>query len=179
VDEYQDLSPLQDALIRQWIEQADRVYVAGDPDQSIYGFRGCRPDLFLSLPAEDRGARDGGNRPVSRRCAVRIMAVAERILGRPANVAPAPRAGQVGIFRPQSIETVAEQIEGAIQAYPGRPVFLLSRFKRHTRKIAREVAAAGIPCSGIRDPWIAPWGEGKIGRSPTRRGAGSVGLWGP
>ncbi|MDR9815179.1 MAG: UvrD-helicase domain-containing protein [Candidatus Methanoculleus thermohydrogenotrophicum] len=47
---------LQDALVRQWIDQADRVYVAGDPEQSIYRFRGCRPDLFLSLPAEDRGS---------------------------------------------------------------------------------------------------------------------------
>jgi hypothetical protein len=83
----------------------------------------------------------------------------------------------VGIFRPQSIETVAEQIEGAIQAYPGRPVFLLSRFKRHTRKIAREVAAAGIPCSGIRDPWIAPWGKAKIGRTSTSREAATVDLW--
>ncbi len=180
VDEYQDVSPLHDALIRQWIEHPDavRVYVAGDADQSIYGFRGCSPDLFLSLPAEDRGARDGSNRPVSHRCPVRIMEVAERILRHPANVAPSPRAGQVGIFRPQNIATVAEQIEGAIQAYPGRPVFLLSRFKRHTRLLARQVTAAGIPCSGIRDPKINRlWGKVKIGRTSTSREAATVDLW--
>jgi len=53
------------------------------------------PDLFKSLPARGPGeARDDGTRPISRRCAMRIMAEAERILGRPANVAPNSRPGR-------------------------------------------------------------------------------------
>ena len=177
VDEYQDLSPLQDALIRQWIEQADRVYVAGDPDQSIYGFRGCRPDLFLSLPAEDRGARDDGTRPISRRCAMRIMAEAERILGRPANVAPNSRPGRYGreVYT-HNPEALPARIEDALKAHPSGPVFVLSRFRRHVSKIARALAAMGIPCSGIRtDP--GPWGAAPIGKHKNPLERETVNVW--
>ena len=176
VDEYQDVSPLQDALIRQWIDQTDRVYVAGDPDQSIYGFRGCSPDLFLSLPAEDRGAHNG-NRPVSRRCAMRIMTEAERILGRPANVAPNSRPGRYGrevyTHNPGGLPA---RIEDALKAYPGGPVFVLSRFRRHVSKIMRDLAAAGIPCTGIRAD-SGPWGAVRIGRDKNTLERETVNLW--
>jgi len=177
VDEYQDLSPLQDALIRQWIEQADRVYVAGDPDQSIYGFRGGRPDLFKSLPAEDRGARDDGTRPISRRCAMRIMTEAERILGRPANVAPNSRPGRYGreVYT-HTPEALPARIEDALQAYPGGPVFILSRFRRHVTRIARDLAAAGIPCTGIRAD-SGPWGAARIGRQKNALEREKVNIW--
>lgn len=176
VDEYQDMSPLQDALVRQWIDQADRVYVAGDPDQSIYGFRGCSPDLFLSLPAEDRGARDG-NRPVSRRCAMRIMAEAERILGRPANVAPNSRPGRYGreVYTHNPAAFPA-RIEDALKAYPGGPVFVLSRFRRHVSKIMRDLAAVGIPCTGIRAD-SGPWGAVRIGRRKDALERETVNIW--
>ena len=176
VDEYQDMSPLQDALIRQWIDQADRVYVAGDPDQSIYGFRGCRPDLFLSLPAEDRGAHNG-DRPVSRRCAMRIMTEAERILGRPANVAPNSRPGRYGrevyTHNPGALPAL---IEDAVNAYAGGPVFILSRFRRHVSKIARTLAAMGIPCTGIRTD-TGPWGAAPIGKHKNPLERETVNLW--
>ena len=176
VDEYQDMSPLQDALVRQWIDQADRVYVAGDPDQSIYGFRGCSPDLFLSLPAEDRGAHNG-NRPVSRRCAMRIMAEAERILGRPANVAPNSRPGRYGrevyTHNPGGLPS---RIEDALKAYTGGPVFILSRFRRHVSKIMRDLAEAGIPCTGIRAD-SGPWGAVRIGRHKDTLERQTVNLW--
>lgn len=176
VDEYQDVSPLQDALIRQWIDQADRVYVAGDPDQSIYGFRGCSPDLFLSLPAEDRGARDG-NRPVSRRCAMRIMTEAERILGRSANVAPNSRPGRYGreVYT-HNPDALPARIEDALKAYPGGPVFVLSRFRKHVSKIARTLAAMGIPCSGIRTD-TGPWGAAPIGKHKNPLERETVNLW--
>ena len=176
VDEYQDVSPLQDALVRQWIDQADRVYVAGDPDQSIYGFRGCRPDLFLSLPAEDRGAHNG-NRPISRRCAMRIMAEAERILGRPANVAPNSRPGRyMREIYTHTPEALPARIEDALKAYPGGPVFVLSRFRKHVSKIARALAAMGIPCSGIRTD-SGPWGAARIGKHKETLERETVNVW--
>ena len=176
IDEYQDMSPLQDALVRQWIDQADRVYVAGDPDQSIYGFRGCSPDLFLSLPAEDRGAHNG-NRPISRRCAMRIMAAAERILGRPANVAPNSRPGRYGreVYS-HNPGALVSRIEDALQAYPGGPVFVLSRFRKHVSKIARALAAMGIPCSPIRTG-TGPWGATRIGKHKETLERETVNVW--
>ena len=47
VDEAQDLSPLQWAVVRKVIQYADRVYVAGDDDQAIYKWAGADVDYLI------------------------------------------------------------------------------------------------------------------------------------
>lgn len=47
VDEYQDTNPLQEALI-SLLSSTSRLFVVGDVKQSIYGFRGCEPNIFLN-----------------------------------------------------------------------------------------------------------------------------------
>ena len=49
VDEFQDLNPLQMALMELLLGPKACVTVVGDPDQSIYGFRGASPENFLGL----------------------------------------------------------------------------------------------------------------------------------
>ena len=49
VDEFQDISPLQYRLILAWNRERDELFVIGDPDQSIYGFRGSDPECFARL----------------------------------------------------------------------------------------------------------------------------------
>ncbi|QKJ25529.1 ATP-dependent helicase [Aquiluna borgnonia] len=41
VDEYQDISPLQQALLETWLGEREDVCVVGDPRQAIYGFAGA------------------------------------------------------------------------------------------------------------------------------------------
>lgn len=48
IDEAQDLTPLQLALVRQWGENMDTFVMVGDDDQAIYGFAGASPEAFLS-----------------------------------------------------------------------------------------------------------------------------------
>lgn len=50
VDEAQDLSPLQMALIRKWGEQAQYFVVVGDEDQLLYSWCGCVPESLLDPP---------------------------------------------------------------------------------------------------------------------------------
>ena len=55
VDEYQDLAPGLDRLVRQWALPADTdatLFAVGDPDQSIFAFSGAHPELLLSLADE-------------------------------------------------------------------------------------------------------------------------------
>lgn len=41
VDEYQDTSPIQDKIFRKLAEPENNIFVVGDENQSIYGFRGA------------------------------------------------------------------------------------------------------------------------------------------
>ena len=47
VDEFQDVSEVQYRLVRAWSGRS--LFVIGDPDQSIYGFRGASPRSFQRL----------------------------------------------------------------------------------------------------------------------------------
>ena len=49
VDEAQDLSPLQIALIRRWAGGAKRLVWVGDPDQGIYAFAGADGAALTAL----------------------------------------------------------------------------------------------------------------------------------
>ena len=49
VDEFQDLNALQHQLIYAWAQGNQSLFVIGDPDQSIYGFRGSDPQCFARL----------------------------------------------------------------------------------------------------------------------------------
>ena len=44
VDEFQDSNDVQFRLIRQWAQE--NIFIIGDPDQSIYGFRGSDARCF-------------------------------------------------------------------------------------------------------------------------------------
>lgn len=50
VDEFQDINRLQYENIRMLAEPENNLFIVGDDDQSIYGFRGARPDIMLSFP---------------------------------------------------------------------------------------------------------------------------------
>jgi DNA helicase-2/ATP-dependent DNA helicase PcrA len=55
VDEYQDTNEIQHLLLRYVAGERARVTVVGDPDQTIYEFRGARPDFILSRFGEEFG----------------------------------------------------------------------------------------------------------------------------
>ena len=50
VDEYQDVNPLQQALLDRWLGERDEICVVGDDYQTIYSFTGASPSHLLSFP---------------------------------------------------------------------------------------------------------------------------------
>lgn len=53
VDEAQDLSALQWAVVEKLCRNAKKVYVAGDDDQCIHEWNGAAPQHFINLQAEN------------------------------------------------------------------------------------------------------------------------------
>jgi DNA helicase-2/ATP-dependent DNA helicase PcrA len=56
VDEYQDINPVQEELISLLGQHCDSVFVVGDDDQSIYGWRGADVTRIQTFAQRHRGA---------------------------------------------------------------------------------------------------------------------------
>ena len=57
VDEFQDVNPLQSALLDRWLGGRDELCVVGDDYQTIFGFTGASPSYLLGFPERFPGAR--------------------------------------------------------------------------------------------------------------------------
>ncbi|WP_395656030.1 ATP-dependent DNA helicase UvrD2 [Nocardioides sp.] len=55
VDEFQDVSPLQSALLDLWLGGRDELCVVGDPAQTIYSFAGANADYLRDFPKKYPG----------------------------------------------------------------------------------------------------------------------------
>src|SRR5436305_12547706 len=49
IDEYQDVSPVQQRLLDAWLGDRDDLCVVGDANQTIYSFAGARPSYLLEF----------------------------------------------------------------------------------------------------------------------------------
>jgi len=78
VDEAQDLSPIQHALLRKALRHGGRLVAVGDPHQAIYGFRGADSDSMNRL----QQAFDCQRLPLSMsyRCPQNVVHYAQRLV---------------------------------------------------------------------------------------------------
>ncbi|CAB4623232.1 unannotated protein [freshwater metagenome] len=56
IDEYQDVSPVQRALLDAWRGTHSEVCVVGDPNQTVFGFAGASDEHLLRFESEFPGA---------------------------------------------------------------------------------------------------------------------------
>ena len=52
IDEFQDIAPQQYRLVRLLAAPENNLFIVGDDDQSIYGFRGAKPEIMLDFPKD-------------------------------------------------------------------------------------------------------------------------------
>ncbi|GAA3621231.1 ATP-dependent helicase [Microlunatus ginsengisoli] len=172
VDEYQDTDPAQVALLQTVAGDGRDVVVFGDPDQSIYAFRGAEargildfPDLFTTVA--------GARAPVvalgqTRRFGPRLLAASRSLVGRlgvprslPGEVfetfrspvcAPGTAKGRVEVFTCVSPGAEAEHIAELLRAahlrdgiaWPEMAVLVRSG-RRTIPMLGRALIAAGVP----------------------------------
>lgn len=56
VDEFQDINPVQYDVLRLLALPENNLFIVGDDDQSIYAFRGARPEIMLGFLKDYPGA---------------------------------------------------------------------------------------------------------------------------
>lgn len=57
VDEFQDINLLQYEILRLLAAPENNLFIVGDDDQSIYRFRGAKPEIMLNFPKDYPGAQ--------------------------------------------------------------------------------------------------------------------------
>jgi DNA helicase II / ATP-dependent DNA helicase PcrA len=115
VDEYQDLGVSLHRIIEQLCFRAgSRLFAVGDPDQSIYGFTGARPELLRQLAASDKV--ESVTLPFNYRSGPTIVRASEIALGEERGYqARGAGIGTVDFHeRPAGLEDQAEYICGEL-----------------------------------------------------------------
>jgi len=105
VDEYQDLNRCDLAVVQQIASRGVELFVAGDDDQSIYGFRKAHPEGIRRFPRDYSGAREL-TLELCKRCDQSILDLGlfvarqdHRRIDKSIMPEPGRMPGQVGILR--------------------------------------------------------------------------------
>lgn len=157
VDEYQDVSPLQHALLRLWLGDRDDVCVVGDASQTIYSFAGASSSYLLRFAAEHPNVREF-RLERNYRSVEPVVRIANRLMrGRPGALtlramadagepgpAPEPRAEWFASEQEEA-EAVAASIRAAVAAgTPAGEIAVLYRTNAQSAAIEAALQQAGI-----------------------------------
>lgn len=87
IDEFQDINQLQYDIVRMLAAPADNLFAVGDDDQSIYRFRGAKPEIMLRMPDDYPNVKIV-NLSYNYRCPQDIVQMAEKIIAHNKNRFP-------------------------------------------------------------------------------------------
>lgn len=80
VDEFQDINHLQYDIIKLLASPRNNLFIVGDDDQSIYHFRGARPEIMMNF-TKDFPKAETVLLNVNYRCSGKILETAMRLIG--------------------------------------------------------------------------------------------------
>lgn len=163
VDEFQDICPLQYEVVRLLAKPQDNLFIVGDDDQSIYGFRGSRPEIMLNF-TRDYPEAEQVLLDVNYRSRKDIVDVAGKLIAH--NKARFDKKvrtqneqlGGVKIYAFHSKLKQAENIALLIRQYMEQPgarysdIAILYRTNNHTVYTADRLMKEGIPFSMKEKP---------------------------
>ncbi|MFB0618366.1 ATP-dependent DNA helicase UvrD2 [Streptomyces sp. AGS-58] len=158
VDEYQDVSPLQQRLLDLWLGDRDNLCVVGDASQTIYSFTGATPDHLLDFRTRHPGAtvvklvRDYRSTPQVVRLANGLLAqargrAADHRLELVSQRSPGPEPVHTEYTdEPAEAEGAARRIRELIDAgVPAAEIAVLFRTNSQSETYEQALADAGVP----------------------------------
>ncbi len=158
VDEYQDVTPLQQRVLDAWLGARDDLTVVGDANQTIYSFAGAAPRFLLQFTRQFPEAltvrlhRDYRSTP-------QVVSLANRVIsgarGRPAGarlqLEGQQPAGPEPSFtehddEPAEVDAVTAAIEGLLgKGTPAAEIAVLYRVNAQSEAYEQALTARGIP----------------------------------
>jgi DNA helicase-2/ATP-dependent DNA helicase PcrA len=154
VDEFQDVSPLQSALLDLWLGGRDEVCVVGDPAQTIYSFAGADAAYLRDFPRKfaqttslelDRNYRstpqvvEAANSVLAGSASTSVRLRAQRPAGPAVRFVPAP--DEVA-----EAEGVADAVGGLLRdGVPASEIAVLFRINAQSEAFEEALASRGLP----------------------------------
>ncbi len=171
VDEFQDVNQAQFACLQILAERHQNLFVVGDDDQSIYAFRGARPDFLLHFPTLYPAAKKV-TLNTNYRSTERIVNLAERVIGNNEvrfvkNMKGIGEAGdKVTFFLAEDAAKEAAHIAEKIgrlldEGMPLTEIAVIYRTNLQGGAFARELYKRGIPydlrdnSGNVYEHWVA------------------------
>lgn len=171
IDEFQDISRIQYEIIKMLALPENNLFIVGDDDQSIYRFRGARPEIMLGFQ-KDYPEADTVLLDTNYRCSQPIVEAAGRVIGHnktrfPKEIRAARGSGHPVIVRgwPDSLNEVAaiarELKEYHSMGVPYEEMAVLYRTNMGPRLLISRLMEYNIPfyardaVPNLYDHWIA------------------------
>ncbi|WP_167829454.1 ATP-dependent DNA helicase UvrD2 [Nocardia vulneris] len=158
VDEYQDVTPLQQRVLDAWLGDRDDLTVVGDANQTIYSFTGATPSYLLDFSRRFPDAtvirleRDYRSTPQVVSLANRVIGVARgRIAGTRLQLIGQRPDGPEPVFAeyddgPAEASAVGKTIKRLIEAgTPAAEIAVLYRINAQSESYEQALTELGIP----------------------------------
>jgi superfamily I DNA/RNA helicase len=155
VDEYQDIEPAQELLVRLIAAPHDELFCVGDEDQTLYAFRRASVERIICLDGLYPGLRRVAL-GVNYRCPPSIVAASRTLIAVnqarfPKRIEPDPQRHQLGTIElcpagraSDAANRVAEKLATATRG----AIVALARTTNALRPVALACADQGIPIDG-------------------------------
>ena len=170
VDEFQDINQLQYDIVRMLAAPEDNLFIVGDDDQSIYRFRGAKPQIMLHFE-EDYPAAKRVLLDTNYRCTGAIVEGAGRVIANNKERFPKDIRAQkdrgpailTHLFKNQEEEYACVIDKIRLWREKGGSygdIAVLFRTNTQPRKLVEELIAEGIPfrmrdsLPNLYDHWI-------------------------
>ncbi|MGW4366233.1 ATP-dependent DNA helicase UvrD2 [Nocardia takedensis] len=158
VDEYQDVTPLQQRVLNAWLGERDDLTVVGDANQTIYSFTGATPSYLLDFSRRYPEAsvirleRDYRSTPQVVDLANRVIGAARgRIAGTRLQLIGQRPDGPAPVFAeyddvPAEAAAVAARVDKLIAAgTPAREIAVLYRINAQSESYEQALTELAIP----------------------------------
>ena len=150
VDEFQDASKRQSELVEMLSETHGNLFVVGDPDQTIYTWRGAKPEILVNFKADTDIIMNQNYRSTPEILNVANIIIDKNELRIKKDLFTENKNGEKVWFRHFSdsrneANWIASSIENALKKYKPQDIAILYRTHYLSRQVEEELVIKHIP----------------------------------